>query len=335
MILGALVVNFVALAMFIVAVRLGDLAIARILQGIATGVAMTSLGATIVDTQPRHGAMLNGVTGFIGLTTGSLLAGALIAWAPLPTQLVYVVLLAITFVEILVLAFIPETTTGKAGALLALVPRISVPAAARGAIIRLVPLNVAGWALGGFYLSLMPSLVSEVTGTHSPFLGAAVVSTLMLTASISVLVLRGRAAEWLLRISGTALAIGIAITLSAVRMQSEPGMFLGTMVAGAGLGSAYFGSLRRLIPLAGEHERAGMLAAYFVISYMAFASPAILAGLMAPRLGLVLTAYVYGATLIALATSSLALMALDLRRSVKRACSGRDMEARAAASCHP
>ena len=319
MILGALMVNVVALAIFIMAATATHLAIARLLQGIATGVAMTSLGAAIVDTQPRHGATLNGVTGFIGLTAGSLLAGALVAWAPLPTQLVYVVLLVISLIEILLLAIVPETTAGKGGALRALVPRISVPAAARGALMRLVPLNVAGWALGGFYLSLMPSLVSAVTGTHSPFLGAAVVSTLMLTATASVLILRSLPADSLLRFSGIALVIGVAVTLLAVRMESEGGMFLGTTIAGSGLGAAYFGSLRRLIPLSGERERAGMLAAYLVISYIAFSAPAILAGTLAPRLGLVPTVYVYGAALIVMATTSLALMAKVSRETTGRA----------------
>ncbi|MDB5648733.1 MAG: multidrug resistance protein [Hyphomicrobiales bacterium] len=318
MILGALLVNFVALLMFIEAVHARDLAIARLLQGVATGVAMTSLGATIVDTQPRYGATLNGVTAFIGLTAGSLLAGVLIAWAPLPTKLVYAVLLAITLIEILVLPLVPETTTGKPGGLRALVPRISVPLSARGTMMRLVPLNVAAWALGGFYLSLMPSLVSAVTETHSPFLGATVVSTLVLTATVAVLVLRASEAKWLLRFSGLALVIGIAVTLLAVRIQSEPGMFFGTLIAGAGLGTAYFGSLRILIPLAGEHERAAMLAAYLVISYVAFSVPAIAAGLVAPRLSLVTTAYVYGAALIAMATMSLALMALASRLPAER-----------------
>ncbi|MDB5641684.1 MAG: multidrug resistance protein [Hyphomicrobiales bacterium] len=308
MILGALVVNLLALLAFITAAQARDLAVARLLQGIATGVAMTSLGATIVDAQPRHGATLNGVTAFIGLTTGSLLAGVLIAWAPLPTRLVYAVLLAITVVEIMVLYFVPETSRKKPGGLAALVPSISVPQAAKGAMLRLVPLNVAGWALGGFYLSLMPALITAATGAHAPFTGAAVVSTLMLTATASVLLLRTRPAEWLLGFSGVGLVAGIAFTLLAVSIHSEPGMFAGTAIAGAGLGAAYFGSLRMLIPLAGDRERAGMLAAYLVISYVAFSIPAIAAGLAAPRFGLVATAYIYGAALIVMATTSLAIM---------------------------
>ena len=92
-------------------------------------------------------------------------------------------------------------------------------------------------------------------------------------------------------------------------------MFAGTVVAGAGLGTAYFGSLRMLIPMAGERERAGMLAAYLVISYVAFSAPAIAAGLLAPRLTLVTTAYVYGAALIAMAATSLAVWRLHHRRA--------------------
>lgn len=314
MILGALVVNLLALAVFLEASRASDLAIARLLQGIATGVAITSLGATILDTQPRYGATLNGVTAFIGLTAGSLLAGALIAWAPLPTKLVYAVLLVITIIEILVLPLVPETTSGKPGALRSLVPQIKVPPAAKGTMIRLIPLNIAAWALGGFYLSLMPSLVSAATRSHSPFFGAAVVSALMLTATVAVLVLRHQNAAWLLHFAAVALVIGIAATLFAVWIQSELGMLFGTVIAGAGLGTAYFGSLRMLIPLSGDHERAAMLAAYLVISYLAFSVPAIIAGLMAPRLGLVVTAYVYGAALIVMATTSLVLMLSASRR---------------------
>jgi hypothetical protein len=159
----------------------------------------------------------------------------------------------------------------------------------------------------------MPALVSAVTGTHSPFLGASVVSTLMLSATVTILVLRERPAEWLLRFSSVTLVLGIAATLLAIEQRSEPGKFSGTMLAGLGLGGAYFGSLRQLIPLAGEHERAGLLAAYLVISYVAFSVPAILAGLMAPRLGLIMTAYVYGAALVVLAILSLGLMALASR----------------------
>ncbi len=62
---------------------------------------------------------------------------------------------------------------------------------------------------------------------------------------------------------------------------------------------------RKLLPLAAPGERAGLLSAFYVESYLAFSLPAILAGLAAPKLGLELTTYIYGAVIILLATASL------------------------------
>jgi hypothetical protein len=236
---------------------------------------------------------------------GTLVAGVLVAFAPLPGQLVYVLLLVVTLVEAAMLLVTPETTSGRPGARAVLKPHVSVPKAAMPALIKLLPLNVAGWALGGFYLSLMPTLVTLTTHATSLFVGAAVVSALMLTASITVLVVRKLAPERMLLVAMLGLIAGIVVTLGAVYLQSAPLMIVGTIIAGFGFGNAYSGNLRTLLPLAGEHERAGLLAAYFVESYLSFAVPAIIAGIAAPILGLATTTYIYGAVLIVLIAISL------------------------------
>lgn len=315
MILAALAINAVALLLFVTAGAAWELILARLVQGVATGIALTTLGATILDTDKANGSLYNSVTAFVGLMIGSLVAGILVAFAPLPGQLIYLVLLAATLAEAAVLLFAPETTTGRAGALKVLVPHVSVPKAALGPLLKLLPLNIAGWALGGFYLSLMPTLVTIATGATSLFIGAAVVSALMLTASISVFAFRKLQPERMLLLSMLGLIVGIAVTLGAVYLSSAPLMILGTIIAGVGFGNAYSGNLRTLLPLAGEHERAGLLAAYFVESYLSFAIPAIIAGLVAPTLGLVTTTYIYGAVLIVLILVSLA--AVQQRRPAR------------------
>lgn len=305
MVLTSLLLNGVALLLFIFAGSATELILARVVQGIATGIAMTTLGAMILDTDKSNGALYNSVTAFLGLMAGTLLAGVLITWAPLPTQLIYIVLLVVTVGEALVLLAVPETTSGKAGGLKVLVPHVGIPAAAVSVMVRLLPLNIAGWALGGFYLSLMPTLVTVVTGAKSVFVGAAVVSVLMTTAAVVVLALRRLTPRRVLLVANVGLVLGIAITLGGVYLQSAVVMILGTVTAGVGFGSAYAGNLRTLLPLAGDHERAGLLAAYFVESYLAFAVPAVIAGLLVPVLGLVTTSYLYGGVLIAMAVLSL------------------------------
>jgi predicted MFS family arabinose efflux permease len=314
MILLALGLNAVALLLFFVAGSGGALVAARAVQGVATGVALATLGAVIVDTAPAWAATLNSVTAFLGLALGALISGVFVTFAPWPTHLVYAALLCVTLVEILILAWVAETVSRKAGAWSGIRPKLTVPKAAAGPMARLFPLTLSAWALGGFYLSLMPSLVIEATGIRSPLVGAAVVSALMVSGGLSSFATRALDAGKTVRASAALLAVGIVLTLFAIAGASPGAMFFGTIVAGLGFGASYGASLRVLLPLASAHERAGLLSAYFVESYLAFALAAIAAGLAAPRFGLVTTALIYGSTLALSALVTLAVETAAARR---------------------
>jgi hypothetical protein len=321
LVLTALLFNAAAMLTFILAASAAPLVVARFLQGIGTGVAMTTLGATILDTDRSNGPILNSITAFIGLAVGAMGAGALVAWAPAPTELVYAILLAVSLVEIVFLAAMPETTAGRPGALASLRPHVSVPPQARSALARLMPVTIASWALGGFYFSLMPSLVRSATGIASPFAGGGVVATLPLTAVVTVLVLRKTAAARILVTGTVALALGVAVSLAGVWLQQIDLMLSGAVVAGVSFGALFSGVLRTVLPLADGGERAGLLSAYLVASYLAFSLPAIAAGVAAPLLGLAVTAYAYGGVIIVLAAISL-LAALSGRRVARTATPG-------------
>ena len=92
-VLGALILNIIAMVMFITAGSGVALIGARTVQGFGTGVATTALGSAIVDVDRSRGAVLNSVMVFEGLTVGTLGAATLVTFAPDPAQLVYVVLL--------------------------------------------------------------------------------------------------------------------------------------------------------------------------------------------------------------------------------------------------
>ena len=49
-------------------------------------------------------------------------------------------------------------------------------------------------------------------------------------------------------------------------------------VAGGGFGAGFLGALRSVVPLALSHERAGLMSAFYVLSYLAFCVPSLLAG---------------------------------------------------------
>ncbi|HKA73690.1 MAG TPA: MFS transporter [Xanthobacteraceae bacterium] len=307
-ILAALSLNVVAMVMFISADSAAALIAARAVQGFATGLATATLGAAIMDTDRSRGPVLNSITAFVGLTVGTLGGAALVTYAPAPQQLVFAVLLALSAAEALLVWYMPETVTPKPGALASLQPHISIPARARRALVQVTPVTIASWALGGFYFSLMPSLVRVATGVTLPIVGGLVVSALTFSGAIAVLSLRNASARSILSGGIPALVTGVAITLAGVQMQHVSLMLVGTIVAGTGFGAAFSGAMRTVMPQAEAHERAGLLSAFYVEGYLSFSLPAILTGLVAPIAGLPLAAGVYGAVVIVLALGSLLAM---------------------------
>src|SRR5260221_3139326 len=214
--LAGLSLRVVPLVMFISAETAAALVAARAVQGFATGFATATLGAIILDTDRSRGPVLNSITAFGGLTAGSLGAAALVTYAPDPQQFVYLVLLAMSAVEAAILWYMPETAVTKPGAVASLQPHVYVPAQARRALVQVTPVTIASWALGGFYFSLMPSLVRVATGMTLPIVGGLVVAALTFSGAVAVLSLRNVAAARILAGGIPTLAFGVSVYLATL-----------------------------------------------------------------------------------------------------------------------
>ncbi|BAV47828.1 MFS transporter [Mesorhizobium sp. 113-1-2] len=304
-ILTALMINCLAMVVFMTAGSAIQLILARCIQGFANGFAITTLAATILDTDRAHAPLLNSFTAFAGLSAGALGAGALVTFAPAPEQLVYVVLLLLSFMEAVTLWFMPETGTPKPGALASLFPHVRVPPAARATFAAATPVNIASWSLGGFYFSLMPSVVRVATGATLPIIGGLVVATLTVSGASAVVALRNLPPTRMLAVGIVMLTLGVPVTLAGILYQNVAVMLAGTVIGGIGFGTVFSGTLGTILPFAKPDERAALLSAYFVVGYLSFTLPAIAAGFLAPVVGLTRIANFYGAGVILLAVTSL------------------------------
>ena len=263
-ILSALAMNVVAMLIFMTAGSAGALVVARAVQGFATGFATTTLGATILDTDRERAPVLNSVTAFAGLSAGTLGAGVLVTFAPAPEQLVFIVLLVASVMEAAILWYMPETAELRRGALASLRPRVRVPPAARSTFASITPVNIAAWALGGFYFSLMPAVVRVATGATLPVVGGIVVAALTFAGAVVVVALRKIAPERTLRSGIVALAFGVAITLAGVQYQLVWIMLCGTVGRfGPRFWFGFFGSAAERNAL-GTTERTGRAAVGFL-----------------------------------------------------------------------
>ena len=114
-ILASLLTNVAAMLLFATATGVGQLILARAVQGISVGMGITALGAAILDTDRARGPLLNSVFIFLGLTVGTLGSAVLVTFAPDPMHLVYDVFIVLTLIMSALLWIMPETVHAKSG----------------------------------------------------------------------------------------------------------------------------------------------------------------------------------------------------------------------------
>lgn len=301
----AVMLNILAMLLFIKADSVAWLIAARVLQGFATGMATAVLSAALLDANRQQGPLINSVAPLLGMAMGAMGCGLLAEFAPLPLQLSYWLLLVMFVLQALYVWRLPESVSRQPGAWASLRPTLHVPPQARRTLWMVLPINTAVWALGGFYASLAPSLVRTATGSTSNLIGGATVAALTVTGALMIYCLRNRPGDKVLQLGATLLPAGVALILIAVHTASLSLFFVGTLVAGCGFGAGFLGAVRSLVPLALPHERAGLMSAFYVLSYLAFCLPALLAGSLTRTFGLVASTDAYGAVLIILALGAL------------------------------
>lgn len=282
----------------------GTLFAARVLQGVASGLLMSSLSAAVVDLEPedRPGAAAtwNSVSPLAGLALGALIAGIVLDLASAPLVVMFGGLTAVYTALAVAVWLLPETAPRHDGLLRSLRPRVRVPAAGRPAFLRSAPALIAGWATGGLYLSLgAPIVAMQLDGSDHVEQGL-VVTTLTGIGAIACYVARRESSRRITIFGTSALAVGTALTLAALAAGSFWAFIAAAVVAGAGFGTSFLGIMRSITPAVGPHERGELFAAVFVVSYLAFGIPAVIAGIASPHVGLATTTYVYGGVVVAL-----------------------------------
>jgi predicted MFS family arabinose efflux permease len=98
------------------------------------------------------------------------------------------------------------------------------------------------------------------------------------------------------------------LTFASIETGSPAVLFLGTAVAGLGFGSAFLGAYRATVARAASDERAGLITAIYIVSYLATGIPAVTGGIATSHFGLHKTALVYSVAVAVLAAAAVSLL---------------------------
>jgi MFS family permease len=305
----SLLVELAAMVMFVFAPDIGWVIAARIVQGIATGAASSAFTASVVELAPeRHkklGTIVGGIAPAGGLGLGALLTGAAVQFTRDANLVVFATLAAVMVLGTAVTVFSTETATPRPGAGRSLIPQVSVPKVARREFAAAVPVHIGSWMLAGLFMGLVPTIIRDIFHLDSGLLNGA---TAFLEPGAAAL-----AGFWLGRLTprhttlvgGVTVLAGTAVIVGGVAAGVLPLVWVGGIVGGVGFGASFSGALRTITPLVEPHHRAGLFAAIFLVAYLAFGIPTIIAGLLVAPIGLLSTVLGYGAVIIVAAAAGL------------------------------
>lgn len=313
--LVALAVEAVTMIIMANAGGVPELLVGRVVQGLATGAAVGAVGAMMLDVDAKRGPLTNALVPGIGTASGAMLSALLVTFLPAPTHLVYYVLVAIFALQATAIAFMSETVTRAPGALASLRPEISVPRTVRLHVLAAAPVLFAVWALAGLYGALGPALIGKLAGGNNTVLAGVILVAFAGVSTVVVLVLRNLTPFAVMSTGVATLFVGVVVTLLALAAGSLSLFFVGTAIAGAGFGAGLQGGIRIVVPQVAPHERAGVLSLLFVVSYLGFGVPAVIAGILTvDGPGLVGATDIYGVVVIVLSLLALAALVRARRR---------------------
>jgi MFS family permease len=300
---AGLAAGAISCVLFLIADGVGSLFAARAFQGLAVGLISGAASAALLDLRPDGGAapLVSSATPAGGQALGAIIASALAQYAPAPTHLVWWLLLGGFVIGIPAVLWMQEPGTTRPGAAASLRPRVSVPREARGAFAMVAPGLVGVWALGGFYLSLGPSLAAQLLNSQNLLWGGVLISLLTGLGAVASAAFRKSDPAVVMLGGCLVLAAGALLTFAAIKTTTPAGVVVGTAVAGLGFGPAFMGAYGSVVALAPSDDRARLITAVYMVSYLATALPAVIAGIAAPRYGLHDTALVYSLVVAALA----------------------------------
>nr|WP_254069324.1 MFS transporter [Herbiconiux sp. VKM Ac-2851] len=318
-ILAATAIELASMIIFLISENIWVFIIARTLQGFATGAATGAISAAIADFAGERRARLTATLGSVGplagLATGAIFAGAVAEFQTDPKPVIFAILAVLFALGLAGIAAVRESSSKRPGAARSLVPRVAVPPAARRSFAKAIPIAVAVWMAGGFYLSVVGETARDLLEISDEFATSLLIAGLSATGAITVVISQRLRARTGATIGVLLIALGLLSDILAIHTGSVPLLIVGTVVSGAGFGMAFAGAVGLVIPHARAHERGELFSAIYVVNYLAFGVPAIAAGLLIAPLGLSAAVLLYAALAVAVAVIGVAVQALPSRET--------------------
>jgi predicted MFS family arabinose efflux permease len=283
--LGAMATMMVAAGLLAAWKGLPVLLIARLLTGVAAGLAAGTAITYLIELRLRADpkasivrARTIGTSITVGaLGIGALIGGCLAQWASWPLTLPYLVFLGLGAVGLAGLWFVPETGAPAPQAETTKQPnssrpaRLPVPAAAG---------TLAAFAASGLFAGLAGLILTVTLGYPSHALAGATLFLVFSCGVVSQLATTRLQASRVLLLGTISMLAGLLLLVVSVRLSTPNLAFflLGGALIGAGLGAVFKGTTGIVLQVAAPEDRLAMTSKLLVALYVGLSIPVVGAG---------------------------------------------------------
>lgn len=276
---------------------------ARLLNGLAIGIAAGAGTAWVCELEPDHDrrrATLFVVLGtMIGVASGPLISGLLADFAPWPLRLPFLLDLALLAVVAALVWSGSETVAEpiRSWRNISLRPRIGVPHEIRAAFVAPALAAFGTYAMLGFYTSLVPSMIKNTLGIGSHAVDGAVVFEMYVFAIATVLLMRDMPSRKAMTVGLCLLLPSLGLLVLTRQIYSLPVLLCDSALTGVTVAFGYRGSLQVVNEIAPDDARAEVLSSYFVVAFCGSAMPVIGVGVLTILLNTDIAQIAFAATI--------------------------------------
>lgn len=260
--------------------------VARAVQGVSCGLAMSAVSAMVVDLSVgRHegfGMAVAGCGALLGVMAGSLAVGFL-SLATSEHGVIYWIMIALLALSLALVPAAPETVVRRAPLRTACKPVVSIDPKLRRAFPIAGCAYIASWGIGTFFQSFSSPVAVECFGAEDPFVASAILALSMAPGALGAPIEARMRSGVSLRVSMAALlafTCGMCVSMAAGAL--VPFLVL-VALFGLSTGMCLSGSLRLLFA---DADAGGTAAVVSTINLVGYAGSAMLSGVMGALVGI-------------------------------------------------
>ncbi len=311
-ILFGLAASLAGVLLFALAHNVFWIFLGRALMGVGVGLSAAPATAAMIEFSPagqsQRASSITTAAQALGLASATLVGGALIEYAPLPTRLNFWALFVVLAALFAASWFLPRHTRDKAAGGWRLKP-VRVPRELRGVFTTSVTAVMTGYSLGALMLSLGAQIAHDLIGSGNALVNGAAIALFAIVWGLAGIVAKPLPARAAMMLGGTAATASMALLALAAAWHSLPIFLTATAAAGIGYSLLFLGGLTLISTRAPAHQRGGTLSALYLVAYLMMGVIALLLGAAATAWGLLVAIELGSATIASLSILATALAA--------------------------